>query len=315
MKEKKSIKKKIVKIGGILLAILILGFMAKEFVQNWQNIQPYLVNAKINILILAIILYAIAFLATGYNWAYLLWRMDRRVGRREYLHIHMVSALARYIPGGIWNIVGKAYMCTEKGVEKSATTASMILEYVFQILSSGLFLLFFLPVLMQELLTPLLTGLFIAVVFLVIFLLPWAVRMGVRILGKIFREDLSGMRMENRYVYRILIQYVAVWLFTGFGLIILVSAFEEISWIQGGYLMLSYPISWVAGFLSPSPNGMGIREGVLSLLLGMRYSYELLLLITLTTRIWTILGEVLAFVGFEGYYYLTGRKSRTGKLS
>lgn len=310
MKEKKSLKKRMIKIGGVLLAVLILGFMIKEFIQNWQEIRPYLVNAKIGVLGIAIGLYAIAFLATGYNWAYLLWRMDDRVGKREYLHIHMVSALARYIPGGIWNIVGKAYMCTEKGVEKSATIASMILEYVFQIISSGLFFLFFLPVLMQEILTPVLTGFFLLLVVLVIFLLPCAVRIGMRILGKVFREDLSGMRMENRYVYRILAQYVGVWLFTGFGLIILVWAFEDISWMQGGYLMLSYPISWVVGFLSPSPNGMGIREGVLRILLGTRYSYELLLLITLTTRIWTILGEVLAFVGFEGYYYLEGLRKR-----
>lgn len=307
-KEKTSLKKKIVKVGGILLAIAILGFMIKEFVQNWQDIRPYLENANVGVLGIAIGLYAIAFLATGYNWAYLLWRMDSRIGRREYLHIHMVSALARYIPGGIWNIVGKAYLCTEKGVEKSATTASMILEYVFQILSSGLFLLFFLPVLMQEFLTPILTAGFILVVVLVMGLLPWMVRVGIRILGKVFREDLSGMRMENRYVYRILAQYVGVWLFTGFGLIVLVGAFADISWIQGGYLMLSYPISWVAGFLSPSPNGMGVREGVLRLLLGESYSYELLLLITLTTRIWTILGEGVAFVGYEGYYCLRKRK-------
>ena len=74
--------------------------------------------------------------------------------------------------------------------------------------------------------------------------------------------------------------------------------------------MLSYPISWVVGFLSPSPNGMGVREGVLRLLLGERYSYELLLLITLTTRIWTILGEVVAFAGFESYYHLRTKKRK-----
>jgi len=304
MKEKKNLKKKVVKIGGTVLAILILGFMVKELIKNWQDIRPYLINVNIEILIIAVILYAVSFLATGYNWSYLLWRMDHRVSKREYLHIHMVSALARYIPGGIWNILGKAYMCTEKGVEKSATTASMILEYVFQILSSGLFLLFFLPVLMKNLFTPLLTALFALSVILVIALLPWAVRLGIRILGNVFKEDLSDMQIKNRYIYQILVQYIAVWLFTGFGLIILVFAFEKISGIQGLYLMLSYPISWVAGFLSPSPNGMGIREGVLRILLGGSYSYKLLLLITLTTRIWTILGEVVAFAGFEGYYFL-----------
>lgn len=304
-KAKKTIKRKIIKIGGILLAILILGFMLKEFIQNWSDIRPYLLNVNIKILIIAVLLYAAAFLATGYNWSYLLWKMDDKTGRQEYLHIHMLSALARYIPGGIWNIVGKAYMCTEKGVEKSATTASIILEYVFQIISSGLFLLFFLPVLIKKLLTPIMTAALILTIILIILLLPWAVRLGTKILGKIFKEDLSKLQIKNQYVYQILIQYIAVWLFTGFGLIILVYAFEPISGLQALYLMLSYPISWVAGFLSPSPNGMGIREGVLSLLLGNNYSYELLLLLTLTTRIWTILGEIVAFLVYECYYLLT----------
>lgn len=302
-KEKiKSIKKQAVKIFGILLSFIILGFMVSQFVQNWQEIKPYLANAKWIILIIAIILYGGAFLATGYNWAYVLWNLDPRLTKREYLNIHMISALARYIPGGIWNIVGKAYMCTEKGVEKSATTASMILEYVFQIISSGLFFIFFLPVLMKEVLNIWLTIAFIAVIILVLLLLPWGVRLGTRILGRIFKEDLRGIYLTNGYVYSVLLRYMAVWLFTGCGLIVLVKAFSEIKLMQGIYLVLSYPISWVVGFLSPSPNGMGIREGVLSLLLGSSYSYELVLLITLTTRIWTMLGEAVAFIGYQIYF-------------
>ena len=34
MKEKTSLKKRIVKIGGILLAVIILGFMGKEYIQT-----------------------------------------------------------------------------------------------------------------------------------------------------------------------------------------------------------------------------------------------------------------------------------------
>ena len=100
---------------------------------------------------------------------------------------------------------------------------------------------------------------------------------------------------------------MGVWLLTGIGLIILVVAFSKVEVLQGIYLILSYPISWVIGFLSPSPNGMGIREGVLGMLLGDTYNYELLLLITLTSRIWTILGEIVAFVGFKLVYVISKR--------
>ena len=101
------------------------------------------------------------------------------------------------------------------------------------------------------------------------------------------------------------------------GLILLVRAFEPIGPLKGVYLVLSYPISWVVGFLSPSPNGMGVREGILKVLLGGFYDNDLLLLITLTSRIWTIFGEILSFLLFKGLYlfYRLRGGEYAGKIS
>ena len=140
MEKNKSWKKNLIKVVGLAVGLLILWFMIKEIIENWAAIQPYLSNMKIPLFALSVLVYGAAFLLTGYNWTYLLWKMEAGPGRREYLNAHMVSALARYIPGGIWSIVGKAYFCNQKGVSKQATTVSIILEYVFQIISSGLFL-------------------------------------------------------------------------------------------------------------------------------------------------------------------------------
>ncbi|MDY4079139.1 MAG: lysylphosphatidylglycerol synthase transmembrane domain-containing protein [Clostridium sp.] len=303
MENKVNYKKKLLKIIGVILSLLILWFMGNQFVKNWEDIKPYLSNMKIGWFIISIIMYAIVFLLTGYNWSYLLWKMDSKLGKMDYLDIHMTSALARYIPGGIWNIVGKAYMCTSKGVEKRATTISMILEYVFQIISSSLFLLFFIPILFSNnnnsFWIVALAGLLI---ILTVIFIPNIIKVGIKVIGKVFKDDTSEISLEKKYVYNILGRYVGVWILTGIGLIILVIAFSKVEILQGIYLILSYPISWVIGFLSPSPNGMGIREGVLGVLLGNSYNYQLILLITLTSRIWTILGEIVAFVVFKLVY-------------
>ena len=308
MENKVNYKKKLLKIIGVILSLLILWFMGNQFVKNWQDIKPYLSNMKIGWFIVSIIMYAIVFLLTGYNWSYLLWKMDSKLGKMDYLDIHMTSALARYIPGGIWNIVGKAYMCTNKGVEKRATTISMILEYVFQIISSSLFLLFFIPILFannnNSFWIVALAGLLI---ILTVIFIPNIIKVGVKVIGKVFKDDTSEINLEKKYVYNVLGRYVGVWLLTGIGLIILVIAFSKVEILQGIYLILSYPISWVIGFLSPSPNGMGIREGVLGVLLGNSYNYQLILLITLTSRIWTILGEIVAFVVFKLVYGINKR--------
>lgn len=308
--ENGNIKKKIIKILGVVLSIIILWFMVNQFIKNWEEIKPYLAQMNIFWLIISVIIYAIVFLLTGYNWAYVLWKMDSKLDKIDYLDIHMTSALARYIPGGIWNVVGKAYMCTNKGVEKSATTISMILEYVFQIISSSLFLLFFIPVLFRKNMNTYLNILVVVIIILAVLIIPYAVKVGTKIIGRMFKDTKSNISLNRRFIYSTLLRYVGVWLLTGIGLLILVIAFSKIEILQGIYLILSYPISWVVGFLSPSPNGMGIREGILGILLGDIYSYDLLLLITLTSRIWTILGEALAFAGFKLVYIIKKR----GKL-
>ena len=118
-KTKKSYKKTIMKVFGVILAVIILWYMIKEFIENWNDIKPYLSNMNVILFVLSVIIYAIAFISVGYNWSYLLWKMDPAADKMEYLNIHMTSALARYIPGGIWNIVGKAVMCTRVGRRKA----------------------------------------------------------------------------------------------------------------------------------------------------------------------------------------------------
>ncbi len=312
--EQKKTKKKILtksnvlKVAGVALSAVILWFMIKSFVENWADIEPYLNNLKISWFVVSIIIYAVAFLGTGLNWSKLLYEMDQTITVTDYLNIHMVSALARYIPGGIWNIVGKAYMCTEKKVDKGATTVSMVLEYVFQIVSSALFILFFIPVVLEQYIGK--TGIVLLIIAIVaaVILMPWGINLGIRIVSKMMKSDYESIHLERGYIYKVLIRYVVVWLITGIGLIILMYSFTDITARQSLYLVLSYPLSWVVGFLSPSPNGMGVREGVFGILLGSSYSSELILLITLTSRIWTILGEVVAFVSFQIYYRLIMKK-------
>ncbi len=314
-KKKSNWKKTALKAAGFLVGILILWFMIKDLVENWEAVVPYLTGMKIPLFLLSIILYGIAFLFTGYNWTWLLWKMEAGPGRREYLNAHMVSALARYIPGGIWSIVGKAYLCNKKGVSAQATTVSIILEYVFQIASSGLFFVALIPFLFQSGWNTWLAGGCVVAAAAVLLLLPACINLGIRILSKVLKKDCGEIHLKPAFVYQVLLRYVGAWLVTGVGLLLLVAAFSDFDLLQGVYLVLSYPVSWVVGFLSPSPNGMGIREGILRILLGERQAHELVLLIVVTTRIWTILGEIVAFAGFQLYYWMSGRMKNDAGIS
>ncbi len=308
-------KKRTVKLAGLLIGILIFWFMVRDVIDSWESVVPYLVHMKVPLFLLSVGIYGAAFLFTGYNWSWLLWKLEEGPGRRKYLNAHMVSALARYLPGGIWSIVGKAYLCGRNGVSKQAAAVSIILEYVFQIVSSGLFFVFLVPFLVRGGEAGRLVFFSLAAAGLILPLLPIGVNLGIRLLSKLMKKDCGELRVKRGFVYQALTRYVGAWILTGFGLIALVSAFSDVDAMQGLYLALSYPVSWVAGFLSPVPNGMGVREGILRVLLGERQAHELVLLIVVTTRIWTILGEIAAFLGFKLYYRVTGRRKENAGIS
>ena len=82
-KKKSSWKKTAFKAAGLVVGLLILWFMVKDIIDNWESVVPYLAGMRVPLFLLSVILYGLAFLFTGYNWTWLLWKMEAGPGRRE----------------------------------------------------------------------------------------------------------------------------------------------------------------------------------------------------------------------------------------
>lgn len=294
---KKNIKK-LSKGIGLLIGIVIIAFMIKEVVVNWRQVEPYILNMDVNWFVYSIIFNMAAFMFTACNWSKMVVDMDESAKMMQCVDVHITTVMAKYIPGGVWNIVGKAVLGVKKGINREAISSSMVLEYVFQISSSCFFLLFFLPTILFK------TQYWYVMIFIcicavvIVILLPWLINLCNSIIAKILKEE-KKVYMRKKFVYTMFFRYMLSWLLSGVALLCLMRSFEKITVVQGLGLVFSYPISWVAGFVSPSPGGMGVREFMLSLLLGSSFASSIILLISLTTRIWSIVSEVLSFVCFK----------------
>ena len=139
---------KISKIIGVAIGVIIIGFMINAFLENWNEVKPYLINMKAGWFVCSIIVNIITFLFTANNWANLVIHMDKTIDVMEAMDVHIITVMAKYIPGGIWNVVGKAVLGMKRGMGQEAISCSMVLEYVFQISTSSFFLLFFLPIIL-----------------------------------------------------------------------------------------------------------------------------------------------------------------------
>jgi len=101
-----------------------------------------------------------------------------------------------------------------------------------------------------------------------------------------------------------MIRYCGVWFLTGIAIVFLVLSFLEVNEEQMLTLILSYPVSWVIGFLSPTPNGIGTKEGMMIYFLQNYFAMDFLVMLTMIIRVWTMIGEILLFVVYETYYWL-----------
>lgn len=282
--------------AGFLLAAVVIWFLCRSFSTSWEQIRSDAAHISWPLFLLASMVYAAAFVLNGWNWMILQRRAAPQISRFHYLDIFITSAFARYLPGGIWNIVGKAVWCIRAGASPEATSGGIVGEYLFQIISSGLFLFFFLPKLFAF---NWMFGLILLIGGVaVISTLPFWTRLGFRILAKFFHSK-AEFNLSSGFLYRLLGGYLFAWLVTGGGLLILAASLSGEHGAFAPNLVFGYPVAWVAGFLSPSPNGLGVRELVLKWLADGQMPAASLALLLLTARCWTILGELIALAGIK----------------
>ena len=93
---------------------------------------------------------------------------------------------------------------------------------------------------------------------------------------------------------------ILLWICQGFAFFLFVQSFASVQWTDAGVLTACFAFAWIIGFLSfLTPGGLGIREGLLGLLLANYMPAPQATLVALLCRVWMLSAEiVLAGVAF-----------------
>jgi hypothetical protein len=252
----------------------------------------------------------------------LLWRRIVRdlVGERlavgPAFRIYFLANLGRYLPGRIWQVAGMAVLAQRAGVPAiGAITASALAQISF-LLTGALFLAVLMPVLFG--IGPalaaaggcaaLLGGLF------------WSAgtesgartrrwlgkRLGPRVATAL--EAVGRMRARDAGVW--LIGYGASWILLGGAYALFTIAFVPAAATEVRHLAGTMAAGYLSGYLAIfAPAGVGIREGVMGLLLARVVPGPAAIVISVASRIWFTATElvVLAAIPF------LRRGARTGQ--
>jgi hypothetical protein len=285
------------KIIGLPVAAIILFFIIRNLVGGLREIGQYELTIDGWRVALAFGVFIIVFPAYARLWQYTLERFGHRVGFLKSMRIWFLSQAGRYIPGKVWFALGRIYLCEREGVP--AATASVALGVEILLVLGSSLIVFALGAVAGAggLRYPYSLALLLLPVVLV-GIHPRVIKAVLRKLGR----DLTEFRLTYHNALLLLVCYTGCWCVYGVGFYLIstsvrlgpesplvspVGTFSLIRQLSG-----INAISWSAGLLSVvTPAGLGVREGVSSVLLGPLFLKPYPSLIPLIARVWVTIAE------------------------
>lgn len=269
--------------------------------------------------VIALLLTTASSVIGGWTWQLVLKGFDYPVPLRECLRIQTTSNLTKYLPGYAWQLLGKAYLTRKEQVPAMVVTLALVLELGLLLLTGALVGFACMPSgAALPLIGPLsswLQGVVVAALALGIILLPVLLRV------------IGNSRLSSRFPWLVCPQrpsaiwaaaaiMAAAWVILGVGLDLLIVALDAP--LVGGVRLgiYSLPLSVVVGLLAPFvPSGIGVREGVMTGILGAYLPGSVAVVLALLSRLVSVVSEVgaLAFywlmeIALRGYNRLITRK-------
>ncbi|UCB51877.1 MAG: flippase-like domain-containing protein [Candidatus Zixiibacteriota bacterium] len=291
------------KIAAVSIILACFFFLGRVLYRNLGELSSYQWSLKPWLLALSFVFLFANLTVSSFAWKRVLLLFGARLPFQQCFKIMFVSALGKYLPGKVWPYVGQMYLSGRAGIPRSVTLLSVLLLFG---ISSLVGLLAFISSLFfwggfSVIEVSLLLSAFTA--FILIILSPPVLNRLLRALALISNRFRKGLIPEGvvvrgglRDVGRIILIFVANWVIFGIALHLVANSLYHLDVSQTIILCGIFAVSVISGILSFFvPAGLGVREGVLSYLLGLFIPISVAIVIALALRVWMILGELLCF--------------------
>ncbi len=295
-------KKRIMKLIKALFLAAVAFFLVRYFVNNWQEFASVISEIDWWIFAGSMAFYFVYKLTLACLWHYITVLNECQIRLPRAVSGYLYSILGKYIPGKVFMLAARLPAYTEQGIPIRKPTICFFIENVCTLLGAAfLFLisLFFFP--NEELRQ----YMWLAIAFVIAFFVlinPRIINFFLRILGKWIKKDDMEIPMTYVQMIKVVLLFVANWLIVGFGFYLLsLSINPDIPLSQMMYVGGVFALSAIIGILAIfTPSGIGVREGIMILGLGLIMGDGLPEVIAIVSRLWVTAAELiliaLAFV-------------------
>ena len=301
--------------GRLLIGLAILFFLIKHLFRSLTAFKAEMIVLQPFWFTVSLLLLLLYFGGLGIPWVFL-YRARREVPKVSFPSgwtFFQLSQLGRYLPGKLGQFVWMLSLSPKFDIDKTTAVFATCLQLIFQ---CGLGCVLGLPILSSPEVSRFLKGRFTGVE-----MLHKAGLTGIGIVvlfgGVVFlyrrriRETLPTLIAQSRAMFSVagvlwlLAIYLVLWALLGVAFFLFIKSLTPIAISQLFAITCIYAAAWSIGFLSViTPSGLGVREGVLSLLLTLvGLPLATATLAALLSRLWT-LGAQLVLNGMAfGLYW------------
>ncbi|MDP3983818.1 MAG: lysylphosphatidylglycerol synthase domain-containing protein, partial [Acidimicrobiia bacterium] len=246
---------------GLVVGLAGVAFVVRALVRNWDEVSAALDGARPTLLLLALGLGGLAMMGIGVAWHTSLRLLGSGLPILSALRGYFVGQLGKYVPGGIWAIMGRGEWARSAGVRGAVAYTSVMLSMGSAYLAALVLVAVLVP----------LSGLFDSgadVRFaLVLLLLPLGfLLIHPKVFGFIIKTfGRVGARPDAIVVptwgasTAVVLQQVPSWLLIGGVSLTISAALGDTG--DAVNIISATAIAWIVGFLVlPTPGGIGVRE-------------------------------------------------------
>ena len=287
-------KRKILTFG---LGGAILFFLGKNLYQSWEGLRSYSWDLNYLWLGLSCGLLAIYFPVLVLSWWRIVRQFEPRIALKRCFRIWLYSQLAKYLPGKVWFVLGRVYLCRAEGISAVRTSASLVLEIAL-ILTSGLLVFAGSWALDPRMGLVGKISLYMALIPLALLIFPPVFKGILNFLLRLTGRDEIEIHLKYRELSALMALYLLSWGIYGTSFFCIAQALRS----DGGNLTLPAAIginaiSWIIGFLVfLTPAGLGARESALISFLNLYLPTSSAILISFGARL-VITAAELAAIG------------------
>ncbi len=287
-------KKSLLKICKILFLILVAAFLVRFFYRNYDDFRNLDVRINWGVFAVSILFYFAYKLTLASLWHYITIQNQCAIRYRDAVSAYLYSILGKYIPGKVFMLLARVPAYKEANVQLRRVTVCFFLENMCTLLGAAfLFLisLFFFP---NELLND---YKWITVGLIVLFFIcinPRIVNFFLKYVEKLTKMQDIQLSISYGQMLKIVLLFILNWLVAGVGFYMLTCSIYPLPPSQLLYAAGVFGLSCIIGILAVfAPSGIGVREGIMLVGLGLVMPEEYAMIVSILSRLWMTVAELL----------------------